>query len=90
MRRNAWQIVGALPLLMLGLLLTACGSDGPLVRPPVPPKIPALPAQARQPDPPAICRPTCSDGLARLLSSSLNSPTPAVQPASPASASMTR
>lgn len=52
--------------------------------------VPALPSQARQPKPPSDCLPTCSDGLTRLRTESLDSLTKAASPVSPASAPTTR
>ena len=81
----------ALLLPLLATLLTACAATPPalpvLVKPnPVPP----LPAQARQPSPPAICLPTCSDGLTRLRGSLQSTQTAPASPGSPASVSTTR
>lgn len=66
----------ALMLLACVLLLTACAAPQPL--PPVvvtPPRVPPLAPEAKQPEPPPICRPTCSGGLVRLLESLLPPPT---------------
>ena len=66
----------ALPLLLyvLGTLLTACSvvprsSPPSAPTPPAtqPPQIPALPPEARQPQSPELCSPTCSEGLRRRL-----------------------
>lgn len=75
-----WQ-PPALTLIACALLLSGCAAPKP--PPPVvvtPPRIPPLPQEAKQPEPPPICRPTCSSGLAKLLESWLNSRT---SPASP-------
>lgn len=53
------------PLLLIG----ACAAP-PQPLPPVtvrPAMIPPLPPEAIQPEPPPVCWPNCSDGLARLL-----------------------
>ena len=54
------------------VLLNAC-STVPAIAP-VPPQIPPLPLQARQPLPPTLCQPTCSAGLSMLLDSLESSP----------------
>lgn len=67
-----------LTLLALGTLLTAC-SVAPKSSPPsapIPPaiqpfQIPPLPAEARQPPTPALCSPSCSEGLRKRLQSLL-------------------
>lgn len=63
---------GLLPKLTLAvllLLLSACGSM-PIASPPVaPPQVPKLPLAAQQPKPPALCSPTCSQGLTKLRES---------------------
>lgn len=75
-------------LAALTLLLSACvsvPSSSPL--PPVaPPAIPQLPEAARQPAPPEICSPTCSDGLTRLRVSLQGMPIKLGSPDSSASA----
>lgn len=56
-----------LPALLLTVLLAGCVCNTP--PPPavvLPPQRPALPPEARQPELPEICSPTCSDGLTRL------------------------
>lgn len=74
---------------MLALLLTACGATLPPQ--PVPqPLIPPLPAIARQPTPPLVCSPNCSEGLRIELQSWQVMPTKPAQPAKPASGPMTR
>ena len=73
-----WLIV-----MLLLLLLAGCAS-APLQLPAPAPLIPPLPQEARQPDPPPICQPTCSAGLARLLDSLLQPPTPPASQGSPA------
>lgn len=52
--------------------------------------VPALPQEARQPTPPSVCSPTCSEGLTRLRTQLLDSLTGAAAPGSPANASTTR
>lgn len=80
-------------LLPLVMLASACAPLKPdsaqasaSARAPVPP----LPLEARQPTPPSVCLPTCSEGLTRLRTELLNSLTQAAVPGSPASASTTR
>ena len=70
---NSPKLLPALLLAVLLLPLMGCANAPPLSSPLViaPPAIPALPLQARQPQPPAICLPTCSDGLRMLLDSLL-------------------
>lgn len=78
-----------LATLTLSALLTACASEP---QPPMPvacPTIPPLSPQARQPAVPEICQPTCSEGLARLLSTLQPSPTSPTAPASTPSSSTT-
>ncbi len=79
-------------LIVLALLSAGCASNSPTIVPlsAQPPKRPALPAEARQPKPPSICLPTCSEGVERLLSSWGASLTPPTPPAPPASAPATR
>lgn len=74
----------------LALLLTACAATLPPSRQAPPPAIPPLPANARQPMPPPVCSPTCSDGLRIELSSWQALPTPPAPPARPASGPTTR
>jgi len=63
-----------LMLLASALLLTGCaGAQKEWLLTPSP-EIPALPGEARQPDPPSICSPTCSAGLSILLDSLLSMP----------------
>lgn len=81
----------ALMPLALALLLQACASNSvPIAAPPPkPPRIPALPPQARQPTPPSICSPTCSAALTTERANwqrSLTWPTP---PAAPVNAPTT-
>lgn len=52
--------------------------------------VPALPQEARQPTPPSVCSPTCSEGLTRLRTELLDSLTRAVGPDSTANGSTTR
>lgn len=70
----------------LALLLTACAQNSTVTAPPPePPRIPALPPQARQPAMPSICSPTCSQGLTLQRESwrkRLTWPTPQGSPAS--------
>ena len=70
---NSPKLLPALLLAVLLLPLMGCASAPPLSSPLViaPPAIPALHLQARQPPPPALCLPTCSDGLRTLLDSLL-------------------
>lgn len=77
------------PLSLLPLLLTACGTAPPSL-PVAAPAIPPLPQQARQPQPPASCLPTCNAGLTRLRENLLSTPTPPTPPAAPASGPTTR
>ncbi len=52
------RLMWLLPLLLLG----ACAKNSPSV-PVEPPRIPALPMEARQPSPPLFCTPSCLIGL---------------------------
>ena len=75
-----------LMLAALALLLTACAASSPPISPaPVQAaQMPALPPQARQPQVPSICSPTCSSALTAERESwqrSLTPPTPPEQPA---------
>ena len=70
---NSLKTLPASLLCALLPLVTGCAS-APSLSPPLviaPPSIPALPFQARQPPPQAICSPTCSGGLQTLLDSLL-------------------
>lgn len=91
MKRNSRSLVLALMLTPLLMLLAGCKSAlQPL--PPAPvdaPAIPTLPAQARQPDPPPICSPTCSAGLMKLRTELLDMLTERELPASPVSEATT-
>jgi hypothetical protein len=66
-----------LTLLVPALLLTACSAvlkpSPPNAPTPsvTPPRIPDLPPEARQPKTPALCSPSCSDGLRKRLESLL-------------------
>ena len=54
------------PRLMLWpllLSLASCAHDSPLLRPVQGPSIPPLPAEARAPETPPECLPTCLQGL---------------------------
>ncbi len=75
----------ALMLLPLALLLSACAKP---LQPQLPPPaaIPPLPTAAKQPEPPAICSPTCSAGLTTLRTTLLDSLIKHTQPGAPASA----
>lgn len=75
-----------LTAIVLALLLSACATPpqppGPNVEPP---RLPPLPAEARQPPAPDWCSPTCSAGAEAALSSwrdTLMPPQPPEQPAS--------
>ena len=72
-------------LLLLLLLLLFAGCSTPRLVPVVQPA-PPLPKEARQPAPPPLCQPSCSDGLLRLLESWQRPPTSEEQPGTPASA----
>ncbi len=66
-----WQMLAP-----LALLLSSCACELPsLPQPPAPPAIPPLPAEARQPEIPSMCLPTCSAGLTLERESWLNTPT---------------
>ena len=75
------RLKSALPRLLplaLVMLLTACSVVSKPSQPsaPIPPviqpaQIPALPPEARQPQTPALCSPSCSEGLRKLLDSLL-------------------
>lgn len=70
---NLLKMLSESLLCALWLLVTGCAT-APQPLPPLvidPPSIPPLPLQARQPPAPAICLPTCSDGLTRLRDSLL-------------------
>lgn len=86
MNRNALSTARSMMLLCAALLLTACASPPPLLPPVMLPEaqIPPLPPQARQPVPPAICLPTCSAGLARLLDQLASTLMPPTLPANSA------
>lgn len=88
---RSWKL-RVLTLAALGLLLTGCaGSLQPSQLPIVvePAQVPALPAQARQPERPSICWPTCSSGLMMLRESWQKLLTEAVKPEQPVSGSLT-
>lgn len=85
-RPPIWR--AALPLLLM--LLSACGHDSPLRRPPAVPEVPPLPQAARQPERPPICKPTCTEGLTRLRMELLDSLTVPPSPEKPASAPTAR
>lgn len=87
---NSRPRTSSVPLLLLLALLSACAHDSPLRRPPAAPEVPPLPAAARQPERPPICRPTCSDGLTRLYEELLGTLTPPGAPASSAPPATTR
>ena len=73
-----------MPLLLL-VLLSACGHDSPLRKPPPTPLIPPLPQQARQTE-----LPMHSANASANISQWLQAPTAPSLPASPASGLMTR
>lgn len=75
-------------LLLLAMLLTGCAT--PQTPPPLPAQAPALPPQARQPALPEWCSPTCSAALERELLSWRQRLTQPMQPASGASAPISR
>ncbi len=86
--RNRLPVL-ALMLLVLVLLFGGCGTAPPrlvAVQAPVPP----LPQEARQPETPPWCQPTCSAALARLLDGLLKPQTPAGQPDKPVSERIAR
>jgi hypothetical protein len=92
MKPNASRHACTTMLLLLPLLVLGCSSV-PERSPPVViegPKLPPLPAQARQQPVPEICSPTCLEGWNRLVESLLSKPTSAAPPASPASATPIR
>ncbi len=68
--RSLW-----LPLMLLPLmtLLAGCAHESPSYHAD-PPAVPVLPVEARQPNPPEICLPSCSAGLMRLREELLNLP----------------
>lgn len=66
------------------LLLLAAGCATPLPRSAL--TAPRLPPEAAQPTPPPICSPTCSAGLTRLRTESLDLLIERMQPDSAASA----
>ena len=69
------------------MLLTGCATGQmPLQQSDA--KAPPLPVEASQPAPQALCLPTCSEGLRRLLDSLLQPQTNAAQQAMPASGPM--
>ena len=60
----------ALMLLLLTSVLTACSNKSPDYSPAVaPPAVPSLPKEARQPETPPYCLPTCSAGWSRQVES---------------------
>jgi hypothetical protein len=73
--RATWPM---LPVLLL--LLGGCGSVSRITS-----DVPSLPQEARQPQTPAWCTPSCSGALMRDYDNSLNSPTSAEPPERPAS-----
>ena len=79
MDRNNWMLRGAM-LTALVLSATGCAQTSTVIAPPPePPRIPALPEQAKQPPLPSMCSPTCSAGLTKLRGSwqqRLTLPTP--------------
>lgn len=80
------------PLLTLALLVSGCATNSLLPEPasaPQPVVIPELVQEARQPTPPAICSPSCSEGLTRLRKELLDSLTQPTSPVKPASGSTT-
>ncbi len=85
---TAAKVLLCLMLLLCVVLVSACASNSPQHVPVAvqAAKVPPLPPQARQPTPPAICQPTCSAGLTKLYNELLNSLTPPIEPAPPASA----
>lgn len=82
------------PWLMLApltLLLSSCACELPsLPLPPAAPAIPLLPAEARQPETPSMCLPTCSAGLTSERGIWLNMPTAPASQDRPASEAMMR
>ena len=81
--------------LMLAALLLSLAGCQTLPEPSPPsvtpaPRVPALPPQARQPEPPALCLPSCSAGLMTLRESLQHMLTDLEPPASPASGLGTR
>lgn len=85
------RLVKKLPqrlLVACAVLLQACASNSPQHVPVAvqAAQVPPLPTQARQPTPPPICLPTCSDGLTKLYRELQDSLTRLTTPASPASA----
>lgn len=77
-------------LLLLLTLASGCATNSPLRAPDAVPLIPPLSAAARQPPPPKICTPTCSDGLTRLRTELLDTLAKPQPQAAPASAATTR
>lgn len=67
-------------LSLLMLSLAGCASKSA----PFSPRVPALPPEARQPQTPAWCVPTCSDGLRRDYERLLRKPIEGELPDSPA------
>lgn len=79
-----------LMLAPLALLLSSCACELPsLPLPLVPPAIPPLPAEARQPETPSMCLPTCSAGLTRERENWLHMPTAPASQGRPASEATT-
>ena len=57
-------------LLALAVSVMGCAQTSTVTAPPPePPRIPELPPQARQPELPSICSPSCSAGLTKLRES---------------------
>lgn len=71
-------------LLPLVIWLAGCSAQPPRLPPAVQPAVPPLPAVARQPKPPPVCSPTCSEGLRIELQSWPIWQTEPAQPARPA------
>lgn len=69
--------------------LSACSSMPTFVATP-PPSTPPLPKEARQPETPSLCSPSCLEGLMRERKTWRESLTSAALPASPASGPMAR
>lgn len=65
----------ALTLIVPMLLLVGCSNGSTVYLPTPAPKIPALPKEARQPEKPSICLPTCSKNLSNETDSWLTTPT---------------
>lgn len=64
---NPWKLI----LLMPVTLLAGCGGNSIRYEPSPPVVVPELPANARQPEPPPECSPSCLESLMKWRESTL-------------------